>query len=152
MSDELSKTSVSELTDTIDRYSGGDPDAVAAGAELARRLAAVEADRDHWKARAEAAEGVVEKLPKTKDGVPVTPGSVVFVDLRRYPRWSIFGIAAASTVAWDTASPQAEFRNTPSDNRPGELESIHFDIENTYSTRESALAAAPKQPSGEVGK
>jgi hypothetical protein len=41
--------------------------------ELARRLAEAEA-------RAEAAEAVVAKLPKTADGVPVVPGQTVFAN------------------------------------------------------------------------
>lgn len=96
---DLTKMSVEELVAVISETGGSEEVAD----ELARRLAAVEAerdeamrfvtslsdqcgescasdinamttDRDNWKQRAEALEAVVAKLPKTADGKPVVPG------------------------------------------------------------------------------
>lgn len=89
---------------------------------------------------------VIGRLPVTADGVRVGPGSVVYRDFSDSNRWHIFGVGALQTEAWDTMSPVATFRNTPDGNKPGDLETIMFDIEHCYSTREAAEAARNRGP------
>lgn len=84
---------------------------------------------------------IVEKLPRTADGVPVGPGSLVYVNLSNTPRWRGFGVSTLYIEGWDTRTEVAVFRNTPEGNMPGELDSVFFEIEDTYSTPEAAEAA-----------
>lgn len=84
---------------------------------------------------------VFERLPKTKDGVHVGPGSIVYIDLSQLERWSIFGVAALRIEGWDNRCERAVFSNTPVGNKPGETEEIYFGIEDCYSTKDAALSA-----------
>jgi len=109
--------------------------------ELARRLAEAEnnaceweldfysavAQENHWKARAEAAEAVVAKLPKTADGVPITPDMNLYSTIADYD----FGCIA--------------FRYEPDDFQIAcrDVRGVDFELraEQCYSTREAAEAA-----------
>jgi hypothetical protein len=89
---------------------------------------------------------VVERLPVTADGVRVGPGSIVYLDISKYSRWSCFGVVSMLTTGWDYRNEVATFDNTPEGNTPGQIETVTFDIEECYSTHEAALAAQEGKP------
>jgi hypothetical protein len=95
--------------------------------EQGAALMKAEADRDHWKARAEAAEAVVAKLPKTADGVPITPGMEL---------WGSLG--------WNNEPAKATLRGTYAEGysvgTPEWGMNVRPEVE-CYSTREAAEAA-----------
>jgi hypothetical protein len=108
---DLSKMSVEEL---VNRPS------YAVVEELARRLAEAEA-------RAEAAEADVAKLPKTADGVPITPGMEL---------WGSLG--------WNNEPAKATLRGTYAEGysvgTPEWGMNVRPEVE-CYSTREAAESA-----------
>ena len=86
---------------------------------------------DEYQMRAEAAEAIVAKLPKTADCVPVTPGDSVFVADSLNGRKTV-----AQTIVW-----AIKFSSEPIQTSWG-----RFLASECYSTREMALAAQEEKP------
>ena len=103
--------------------------------ELARRLAEAEA-------RAEAAEAVVAKLPKTADGVPITQPGVHLYSSN--PQYTELRFVTTSWMQWDPLNQIMEHGwSVYAADEDGRAVRCHYteDIDCLYSTREAAEAA-----------
>lgn len=118
----------------IEQY-GGDPILQAGHKKADLEIQLAEAEK-----RAEEAEAVVAKLPKTADGVPIYAGMVVwFIVLEDPEWWGVGGIGDAVEVTVHSISDGKSFDEykgtctvTTEDHECGNLE--------VYSTAEAALA------------
>ena len=117
---------------------------------MAAMLRALAAERDALAARAEAAEKIVERLPKTADGVPIAPGMMVYT--KPSDEWDdgerlVTGLSNfRACPPWnerpDRDTAQASFRHAGCDCR--EECDANVDAALCYSTRELAEAAKGK--------
>jgi len=95
-------------------------------AELAKQIEELKAERATLAAKVEKAEAALNKQQRTKDGVVIGVGDVVFVPY------------AANPMDWNDAKPTV-MRHT--------VQSL-FDVRECYSTEEAA-AAALRGPGGD---
>ena len=118
---------VREVQEELDGLSAAHNLHADQAASDARYIEEIESERDNWKQRAEAAEAVVERLPKMADGVPVTPLAKLFHP--DYPE----PFVALAVPTKSTNTPVGSGR--------------YIDHRQCYSTREAAEAA--RQGGGE---
>lgn len=129
-------------------------------AALAAENAKLREERDRWmqayakaytdlaaaNKRAEEAEAVIEKLPKTADGVPISPGMTVYMECPDPKYWRVEAGTIIETTA-DSITVGRGFKEYS-----GEFTICGEDLEcgnlDFYSTREAALAAKGNQGEG----
>lgn len=107
-------------------------------ADLRARLAEVEADRDALARENRRLREIVDRLPKTADGVPTYPGMKV---------WTHGGDKELEVGRWLTHPPLPVVHRTPAG---WEYAGYHLPMptENCYSTKDAALAPAAVEQDG----